>query len=327
MYLSAKEEEHDLSKALLLYKARLLSTLEQFQNLISKSNSQTELVNLSLEFDQVLCDLERERYRYIDQSGSEGVVNILNRNRFNYRVRNEEFFHYFQSCAAFSHVWKQLLEPLKLSLFENIIDLCPGAFPKIELGLHYLGYRGAITAIDNDCNCLDQLIAYQKFFMPELNLECLNSDVYSAGKTLKAQLVTGNHILDDLVISDFCYNNCLSYSHLYQTEEVFLEHIFHIQNYFDQHQSRLANKISKMILSLIEEGGVAVLTQYPSVVEYKYNLSKWSERMVAFLNLIKDRIITFGYTDISSDLSSNLSFGSKRFVDDKNVIALTKKGA
>ena len=135
----------------------------------------------------------------------------------------------------------------------------------------------------------------------------------------------GNHILDDLIIDEFCQINQISYENLYQSEDCFLEYIVEIQKFFDNFQNELAKKFFTMINSYVYDKGIFILTQYPSVFETHNELFSWSKKTIDLLKNIKLIAEIKGYRAINKFLFSNLNEDNKRFIKEENILAMVKK--
>ena len=168
----------------------------------------------------------------------------------------------------------------------NILDIGPGFSPKIELALKLLGYKEKLTVLDKSPTALSGLrdFLYMIDFSYELNTIC---DDLFAVKNLYFNLVTANHLFDDLLIDAYCSLKQISPEYLYESEKGLIEATFEISQTYDM--TSLICRTSCVLSQLVEENGFLLLRHYQGLTEKALGLNSWFEFVnLFFINVIDE---------------------------------------
>ena len=280
----------------------LLQELDTLKDLANSSNSSLEIENVLHDICYIKKQLAHGHYQFIDQFNSEGFISFIKDNPFSYQKKNEEFFQFFQSLENFSKIWDGIFQWIDMDTIKHMIDLCPGSFPKVEISLEKLNFTGEITVVDKDIHALSQFSTYMKYFAPSLSANPIVGNIYQIHH-LQGDLIVGNHIVDDLIFDQFCFDSKLSFSQLYESEKTFLNFLPSIQNFLLSYEKELISKIGSVLSAFVKPEGLIILTHYPSKIEHFYHLKEWTDILSKFANQLKEYFLQNHFIEISTNHS------------------------
>lgn len=193
---------------------------------------------------------------------------------FDIAERNREIAWDLRYLGNIGRCWKLLLSQTNLPLKGSCISLCSGSRPKAELGLLYHGFSGKLTCINKDARELEELAEFLKLFNAGFRTEPLCADIFAVERR-SANLILGNHIIDDLCYDSF--SSCLGIEacELYQDPKL-------VQRFWQlvpkaQLIAEISEKLAGIIMRLSRPGGCCILTQYQSQFEEVYELNKCTD--------------------------------------------------
>lgn len=191
--------------------------------------------------------------------------------------RTRDFFTELNFYGNLGRKWEALFERISLPLTGHLLDLCPGFSGKIELGLHYYGFKGNVTAIDGLSESLQLLQEFTCFFLPDYTFRTLNQKIEEV--TLKGDTVCGNHILDDFLLQWYCNKQGLSLTDLYSSEDGFISAVTALSHLPSATTGQCLDILVDRLFSLCRPGGTIILTQYQSYFERSLQLEFLSSFM------------------------------------------------
>lgn len=248
---------------------------------------QLEISNSTLsniEIDRLKQDLSHVQARVKNQ---EYLKYNPNPNHFNIPDRWQTFMTEIDFYSGLGKTWQQIFKHLPLHEIHSAIDLCPGPAPKIELGLLYSSFKGHVTLINNCSESLEQNNRFLKLFSPQFTFSSKSLSIFDLD-SLNADLIAGNHIIDDLFLWEYCQLNELDLNEIYQNEtclESFWNWIHHQKNIYLE---ELTKKLFKTIDRNLKIGGFCVLTQYASYMETLFKREDISSFFVESLENLKN---------------------------------------
>jgi hypothetical protein len=230
----------------------LAKSIKQLQSKVSTLNlSRIETERLNQEIlliEKRLCARE-----YKKSSFNTNVLNIPDRVK---ELSDDLVF-----LTSIGKIWAEIFLLLPNKKY-SILDIGPGYFPKIELGLYYNNFRGTVTLLDNNNSALIGADSFLKFFNIKFQTKKFKKDIWSK-HSVKYDLIVANHLIDDLLLSQFCTKNKIPIKHLYTKEESFVNAWKQIV-YDKKLSAELINRFSAQLNQLTKNSGYIILLDYPS---------------------------------------------------------------
>ncbi len=296
--------------------------------------------NESKEIIQLIKDLSREapgallsskeRSRFIRD-----LTNILTRLRSNqYKIssftrsalmvkeREEDFFTELDFYCSLGRSWRKALESFNIKKTKSILDLCPGANPKIEIALAQMGYQHNLTLADSSNEALLRSASFIKLFDPRFKLNLKKQELWKISG--KFDLIVGNHIFDDILLSDHCARNGQDLNQAYSNEER-LKRTW--QNLAQEQEScsiKLASKLAKKINALLTEKGAVILTHYPSYVERSLKMTEAGNKIARFIECFLSELLFHEPYEFKFISTSKIKLNSSSRLKKSDFIILQK---
>ena len=94
---------------------------------------------------------------------------------------------------------------------KTVVELGPGFRYKIACALQIINFNGTLYIIDSNTEVLKYIKKKYKELLPYATIKCINCDFVDSIKYLpkKIDLLLGNHIIDDMIISKYLNNKLL----------------------------------------------------------------------------------------------------------------------
>jgi hypothetical protein len=296
----------------------LLNSIGQFSQ--DSSLDEFELSNLTQDLQHVLLRLQTKMYQESDYE---------NRNIFDVPRRTEEFLRYLAGYDFQGEMWSLLLKPLVTQETQNILDLCPGWAPKIELALWKSGYKNNVYLLDTELNSIESIIRYMHMLKADLKIITTVGNFFTSPSIPKMDIVVANHIIDDLLLNEYCATHNQTLAQLYASEEKLLAAVSDICQHDKSHQSdyqkEFALKISTQLVSFLKPSSHLVLTQYAGLFEKAHQLDKWVDFVSSIFDLVATNLEQEGLIDIKKDVVSNLSPEQQTFFESKQLLVFTQR--
>jgi hypothetical protein len=184
------------------------------------------------------------------------------RNQLSIPERTEEFYKDLTFFFSVGKVWETLLGKLKKSTIRSVLDIGPGYFPKVELGLYYSGYKGAVTLLDQDCRATESAEKFLTFFNCPFSVRCCHTSILSAPRATY-DLIVANHFLDDFGLASHCSDQHIDIKEAYLSEKIYQS----LWNDIARNPaSALAEteKLAATFSRLLAVGGTVLLLDYTS---------------------------------------------------------------
>ncbi|EKD93366.1 MAG: hypothetical protein ACD_28C00162G0004 [uncultured bacterium] len=227
-----------------------------------KKLTQLEQKRLTKDIEAVVSRMKKKEY----QKGG------FTTNVFDVPDRTREFYIYLEFYCHLGKTWASLLREIDMSHCKEVVDLCPGYAPKIELGLFYAGYTGKVILLDEDTHAMTELIKFLDLFKPEFQLQKKKINLF--GRLRKSYpLVLGNHIIDDLVIYFFAQKFGLTLTELYEKEGTFSNLWQKILSQPKAHLDEIFPGVLNIFHTIVAERGWLILSHYKSYMERLLDLN------------------------------------------------------
>lgn len=236
--------------------ANPLSLLGNIKSQLKKSSyRKIELSRLAIDLEHVYQRLEKHQYLKFNPHP----------NHFDIEDRWQEFMVELIFQTDVAHLWSRVLKRLRIEHRHHILDLCPGRTPKVELALHELDFRGSLTLVEKNRCTLHDLMDFMRPFHFAFHIRPLCCNVWQVKG--KYDVITANHILDDLILDAGCDFFRLSPHEIYSNEKKWNELWKNILGSGPDIWQSVRNSFIKLLNRSLKSGGYLILTQYPSYAE------------------------------------------------------------
>jgi hypothetical protein len=267
-----------------------MSNTNEFLNKIQKhlngNISQIELSHLNKDLETVLDRLEKDEYK---KSG-------FNVNKFNVPDRTREFYIYLQFYCEIGQNWTPLLKAIDINKYKEVVDLCPGYTPKIELALFYSGYKGKVIAIDKDIDSPKRLVKFMELFNPPFKTIPEKIDLFDHFKS-KYKVIIGNHIIDDLVVDLYCKKWGISKTEIYEKEGAITNLWAKILKDKDKNLAECLTKLVDIFERITAKNGIILMSQYKSYMEKLLNLDEAARFSRTLFKMIIKELCKIGFVN------------------------------
>lgn len=245
-----------------MYNSKLIDLLQSIKNKFVRLTN-IEKKRLASDLDVIYERLLKKEYTRTGFSN----------NKFDVPDRTHEFYVNLNFYCQLGKDWAQLLKQININNYSEILDLCPGFMPKVELGLFYLEYKGTLIGIDKNQQSLIMLDKFMQLFNPKYKFIKKKWDLYKNFKN-KYPVVMANHMIDDLVIDYFATKFNLDIKDIYKNESSLVKFWNLVLENKTQNIEEVANKIAPIFDRLVEANGYLILTQYKSYFDKILNMNK-----------------------------------------------------
>jgi hypothetical protein len=268
------------------------------ETLLKNRYSQRELKGLEEDLDSVYRRLTKHEY----SRGS------FSRNKFDIPDKVHEVYVNIKYYAKIGQIWATILKIINANSYTRIADICPGFSPKVELGLHFIGFTGEVILIDQDKKSLAQLKHFLDLYNVKFKTVLHIRNVF--GRTYrKFDLVTANHVLDDLTLNYFSQKLGIKQDDIYQKEGVLTGLWKTILSHKSTYLPELSDIIVKLMINLLKPGGMICLFEYKSYSEKILDLHTEYLFTRQLLRKVVSGLVTNGFlllTPVNQKLSQKL---------------------
>jgi len=292
----------------------LISLLKQIQ-IHSKS-----LTGDTFAYDNLMNDLKHIHLRLKTNMYAES--DYEKRDIFDVPRRTEEFLRYFSGYDEQGEFWASILKPLITTKTKTILDVCPGWAPKIELGLWKLRFKGTTHLVDYNPSSLSSIESYLKMIGSDLKLVNHNDNFFYLKSLPQMDLIVGNHIVDDLLLHEYCEKSQVMITSLYESENAMLKATEEILKLGMIDQKVFADSVSQVIISLMKQNSYIVLSQYKGLFERTHRLTEWSNFVGEIFRHIESNLLKAELNNQIDQAVSDLSDKQKEKLIEKNLIVM-----
>ncbi|KKP36952.1 MAG: hypothetical protein UR28_C0035G0003 [Candidatus Peregrinibacteria bacterium GW2011_GWF2_33_10] len=252
-------------------------------------------------------DLEtiRERIQKNEYESS-GIVF----NTFDVPDKTQQFLSHLKTYSEIGNTWALILNSLPVHEYKNVLDLCPGFTPKIELALFYIKFKGEVTILDNEQESINRVTDFSKLIRPEFKITSYRHNLFTTSKK-KFPFIIGNHIIDDLILFYFMGKNHLRLKDLYEKEHILIKTWERIYKNKKQNLQEISDKLTQIFINLVSNDGYLCLSQYRSYLEKMLNLDQAFLFTKKVCSKIENNLLKNGFTKIPiNDMGHNCYFNS-----------------
>ena len=225
---------------------------------------------------------------------SEYRRSAFNTNVLNIPDRAQELIDDLSFFSGLARIWNQILDAAKIKSGGSILDIGAGYFPKIELALHYRGFRGNVTLLDSDSKALKQAQRFLSFFDVPFKLQLRAASLFKL-KPAAYDLIVANHFLDDLILAEFCKSKSITMAELYLSEQRFADSWNAIIE-GELNLESLAESLAQKLYSLTTpSGGTLIILDYFSHSQASLGLTKILAYTLNFQRELKRQLELVGF--------------------------------
>lgn len=282
--------------------------VKHLQNLLRRKKlSRQARERLDKDLNAIYLRLEKNEYE----------TSSLSQNVFDVSTISEQFYKYMETHTKIAKIWEKILKQLPLNNLKEIVDLCPGSAPKIELALYYNGYKGNVILFEKDKEATSRLIKFMQLINHELKIIPLNKNFFTYKG--KFNFVIANHALDDLIISYFAKKFSTSPNEVYRNEESYKK--FWDKIYSNKNSMEIVNHLTPIFSNLVNKKGYLCLSQYKSFMEKMLNLDSSYKFSRKVLLSVSRNLLNLDFENINI----NISNGTSNYFSLKDLVILRKK--
>lgn len=232
------------------------------------------------------------------KTGEYKNTDIMSRQSFDTMRRTYEFFNYLIGYHQHSCEWAKILELIPIEKLNSICDFCSGHSPKVQWALRKLKYKNKHFIVDQDELSISQMRTLLNILEVGYETTFIQDDLFSLKG--KYDLITANHIFDDIVLNDFCIKSQKPLRSLYASEQLFCESVDSIQKTYNQ--QIYANKLVILINSCLNNSGYIIMTHYSGITETALQLDSWTNWAYKIMLLTYDGLKKMGYKNTYDEL-------------------------
>lgn len=208
-----------------------------------------------------------------------------------------QIFEEFEYLSQVGRCWREIFSAFELPRSTNILLCCAGYIPKVELGLYYYGFQGALTLLElhNDLNKFSKI--FYNFLSPKYEVKAHVSNLFNFS-TQSFDLVAANHFLDDFIFSNYCQQNSIQPLLADKSCDEYLqiwEGIFEDPKVSIELMDSLAHRIAQ----LLDHAGHVVFLDYPSKYQRRNNLGKIYNFITVMRANLKRALAELSFFDVS----------------------------
>jgi len=267
----------------------------------------------------VIKDLELVKARYEKLEYAKGFSSPRG---FDVQYRTDQAYAELEFLSKLADLWSFIFSDITLTKNHTVIDVCPGYSPKIELALIKRDFEGTVCIIDQDIQAVERLKIILSLFNPRYVMRTVHQNIFShLGQ--KGFFAAANHIVDDVVLNEWCNDHHQSLHGIYQDEKLVKAAWNNIQKTTKKKQIDLAQSIAHVFDSFVEPGGYLCFTQYPSYMETLLQLDTSVIYCKNLIDMVSQTLESIKYTRITVDPNNVLKRNGAHF--SKEHIYLFKK--
>jgi hypothetical protein len=286
---------------------QILNTIQTF--LRKKRISSIEKKRLQEDLETIYARLSKREY----------TIGGFSTNKFDVPDKTLEVFVNIDYYGKIGRTWARIFKELSVSRFHSIADICPGYTPKVELGLYYARYSGSVEVIDADKQSLIRLVAFMSVFRPEFKLHVSRKNIF-APSTVSYDVVTANHVLDDVILWHFARKLGVTLDEIYGSEQTYIRTWKQILSNKEKNIREITPLLVRSFDSLVRKGGFLCLAHYSSYTDRMLNQRKAYFFTQTVFHRVTDELASLGYTNKKELVNRALSTHREQFTERQCVV-------
>jgi hypothetical protein len=198
---------------------------------------------------------------------------------------------YYLWCAD---TWKIIIQKLPIENFHTIYDLCSGWSVKIELALLKSHFQGLAIIFDKSPLALSIHHQFlQQFCLPYKTGYITDNIIHREITVQKADCIIGNHIIDDLLLEEYCRIKLTTATSLFSDPQSLSGIWNEILNdgYISQY---VIDQLCRFLTGHIKPNGFIAISHYLGYQECLYHYPQNIKKYNLLLSSLKSKLMSSG---------------------------------
>lgn len=198
----------------------------------------------------------------------------------------------------FHQAWTEVLINSEQPHCEYAIELCCGQTPKIGIAISQLKCATHVGYIDSSHSALLTCKEIICKFNQLDNAFFLNSRLQTLNPPEPFNLITGNHIFDDLLLQHYIEEIHDTNEHAYKNKKNYMTIVNQAHNFFEHQGTDYLETLAKQFSKLLSVGGRLIFSDYHSYYETKYGILNWPKFRFFLCDKFSDMLCEEGFRRI-----------------------------
>ena len=199
----------------------------------------------------------------------------------------------------FHHAWNQIFLLSNQPECEVAIELCCGQSPKIGIAIHQSSLAKSVGYVDMSQSALQICQQLVQHITPDCNSFFLNNSLATLRYHQPLNLITGNHIFDDLLIQHFLEHIDKTNTTAYTNKQDFVALINKVVLYYQTNGDDFLNDLATHFTRLTASNGRIILSDYMSYYEQSYGIVDWPRLRFSLAERLGHHLIHRGFREIT----------------------------
>lgn len=200
-----------------------------------------------------------------------------------------------EHLSPFVRAWGIVLQQLPSKGVRNAVEICCGTLPKVGLAFDAVVEAQNVYYIDSTPSSLEQCVSIAQAHTLHATVHAMTTKVGSDALGVKADIIAGNHAMDDLMLSYYLHSMGQAHLDPYESEHRYKNTVQAVITYYGLNYNSVVEDIFTNLDVWLKEGGVIVINDYPSWHEKNYAMLYWYEYRKKFLDCLNQKFLRSGY--------------------------------
>ena len=272
-----------------------------------------------LELDRLLCDLEIARTRLASREYRQS--NFRPRNILSIPDRTDEIFKDLTFYWSIGQIWKEIIKNSFHEETQWVAEIGCGYIPKVGLGLSYFGFKGSLDLIDVDSRAAKKASSFLGLFGANFKSYSRVSSIFAESEVRYDSLLA-NHLLDDIILSNFCELNSIAGFKMYEREDEYKKTWQKIVSN-SEFIPALMEELAETLLAKVKPGGIILLLDYPSFTHKALKLFPLIKQVKQAQSILRNKLENLGAIQIKGVMDEALKF-DRLMVNPTDLICFRK---
>ncbi len=135
-------------------------------------------------------------------------------------------------------------------------------------------------------------------------------------------LIVGNHIIDDLLLHEYCEGKNIKITTLYESEVKMEKATESIMKLGMIDQEKFVKSVCQVVTTLMKPNSFFVLSQYRGLFERAHQLTDWSNFVEKIFNNIENNLLKAGLTNQLGLVTAKLNDKQRKRLSNTNLVVL-----
>lgn len=207
------------------------------------------------------------------------------------------------SFQTTTNEWSEIFARLPIERDTRVLEFGSGISPKIQWALAKQRFAGELTVVDIESQALWAQRLMAALFRPRFTLKLCNNNLF-AYSLQGVGILVGNHLIDDVIASEFSQLHCLNYGRIFsdpQKQIIFWQMVESDVLFINEFVDKLAIKLGEIGI-----GSLVILNHYTSLFDRNYRIESRDRVCHQALDLLveglgKQGLVNFPEVSINSE--------------------------